>query len=105
MVVAQRTFRKADVREKISLLKDLKMSIEGTFQGKFETKIKGKDTICMKFDLADGRKVSFPANHGLISILEEAGVKEGDYIRATSTGKKTLDGGKTVNQYDLEIAN
>ena len=107
---AQRTFRKAS-REQVSMKKDMKGVIEGTFRGFVTKEIKDKtnrgeikEIPSYNFDLPDGRLTTVLGDAGLKGEITNADLHDGDYVRITHKGEKDLGNGKRVNQYIVEIA-
>ncbi len=63
-----------------------------------------KTVPALYFELADHTRVCVLANSGLMSALRDAFVEPNDVIEISWLGKVDLDGGRTVNQYDIYAA-
>ena len=107
----ERTFRRAS-REQVSMKKDMKGIIQGTYRGYVTKEIKDKqnrgeikEIPSYNFDLDDGRLITVLGDAGLKGEIINSGIEDGDYVRISHKGEKDLGGGKRVNQYIVEVGN
>ena len=87
-------------------------TVEGTLEGFSSMDVKNKETnkleerglITLKSE--DGIKTSYWRDAGLENTIEKCDpqIKEGMYLRIEHTGKKPLEGGRSVNQYNIFVA-
>jgi len=104
-----RSFKQVN-RMQVSMKKDLKGLVEGTYQGFIEKEIKDKSSGELKhvksfnFDEESGRLLTVLGDAGLAGEIVNSGIEIGDYVRITHQGEKDLGGGKKINLYLVEKA-
>lgn len=85
-----------------------------TLEGKYLTQTTGpwldkatgeeKELTRLFFEMENGEKVIIFQDGGLRNAMSNAMVKEGDVIRIEKLEKAPLHGGRSVNQYDIFVA-
>lgn len=52
----------------------------------------------------DGNLVAYPCDAGLLQQIELASIQQGDHVKCVNLGKEKLSGARTMNVWDVFVA-